>query len=127
MPPKIRARLILAVLGVLLLVLALYKAPQIGWWGVWLAVALLLLTQLLVGIESKRPPQATKRRQVLNTAIAVGGYLLAMVLSALWRGDEVPWSLSPLILYIALAIGFVSWFVNQPDEPGQEDTAERTR
>lgn len=73
----------------------------------------------------RRPPEATKRRQITCTVFIAGGHLLVPVLSAVARGDEVPGSLSPLVFVFAPLIGLISWFAGRPKAsdsatPGKE-------
>lgn len=115
MSPRWRTRILMAVLSIVLLVLAFYKAPEIGWWGVWLALALLVLTQVFAGFTPNRPPEATRRRQVLMTVFSVGVYLFVVTLGSIWRGDGIiPWSSLPVVLFFTAVIGAVSWFAGRP-------------
>ncbi|TDL46499.1 hypothetical protein [Kocuria rosea] len=110
----------------LLLVLALYKAPEVGWWAVWLAAAFLVIGPVLVAWDVKHPPKATKRRQITYTVSITGGYLLVSVLSAAARGDKVPGSLSPLVFVFAVLIGLISWFAGRPRTPDPAAPGEET-
>ncbi len=125
MSPRWRGPVLMGVMASLLLVLALYKAPEVGWWAVWLAAAFLVIGPVLVAWDVRHPPQATKRRQITSTVFITGGYLLVSVLSAVARGDEVPGSLSPLVFVFAVLIGLISWFAGRPKAsdsaaPGEE-------
>lgn len=128
MSPRWRTQVLMAVLSVMLLVLAFYKAPEIGWWGVWLALALLILTQVFASFTPNRPPEATRRRQVLMTVFSMGVYLFAMSLWSVWRGDGIiPWSSLPVVLFFTAVIGAVSWFAGQPKPPTIVDGGNRPR
>lgn len=107
----------MGVMASLLLVLALYKAPEVGWWAVWLAAAFLLIGPVLVAWDVRHPPRARKRRQIASTVFITGGYLLVSVLAAVARGDEVPGSLSPLVFVFAVLIGLISWIAGRPKTP----------
>lgn len=107
----------MGVMASLLLVLAIYKAPEVGWWAVWLAAAFLVIGPVLVAWDMKHPLKATKRRQIIATVSITGGYLLVSVFSAVAREDEVPGSLSPLVFVFAVLIGLISWFVGRPKTP----------
>lgn len=126
MSPQWRARLLMAVLGALLLLLALYKAPERGWWVVWVAAAFLIVGPVLAGLESKRPPRPFKQRRLINTAVLVGGTAIAYAIPDLIKGTGFSWDNWSFRLLLLLMVGLITWFGIRPEEPHAQDAGERT-
>lgn len=119
-----RAPLLIAVFGLLLLVLALYKAPESGWGMVWVAVVFLIVGPLLTALESRRPPRPFKQRRVINTAFAVGGLATVYALPDLINGSGFSWDSWNLRLLILLMLGLICWFGTRPEGPSSRNAGQ---
>lgn len=126
MSPKWKARIAMGVFGVILLVLGIVRAPEVGWWGAGLAVVYLILVFTVVGRESKRPPRPLKQRRVINTAVFVVGSTLILTVPDIIRGEET-WDGFLFAFFLSIVGGVIVWFATRPDEAISGDAREGNR
>lgn len=127
MSPRWRARLALGLIGVFMLVISVFKFPEIGWWGVGLSILFLVSVFTIVGREPKRPPRPFKQRRLINTAAYVAGMAGAYITSDLILDQGLTWDSWGIRLFFIVLLGLLGWLGTPADAPSAEDRGRGTR